>query len=148
MTERGCLVANWNGKLKLGVCNGPSWNISRIQSHRHWRCGVGVVKVKGPRRTIGGLSGILILVDFNGGFAVKLINVNGGGLTSGWGITFGRYEEMLYWITSLQAGGGMIDTSLCVCSSQHRSCIVSPIVCVSTNSCSSSIVSLLSRAIL
>ena len=71
---------------------------------------------------------------------LELVDVDGGGSASGQGITFGRYEEMLYCISLLGDGLSIIDTNLHVCSSQHHSCIINPVVCVSMNSLASNIV--------
>ena len=63
------------------------------------RCGrwnVGVVEVEGP------ITGRWGIVNVDGGFVVELVNINGGvefididgtGVTSRWGISFGGYEE-------------------------------------------------------
>ncbi len=67
-----------------------------MRSCSHGRRNVGVVEVEGP------ITGWWGIVDVNGGFAVELVNINGGvkfvdidgtGGTSGWGISFGGYEE-------------------------------------------------------
>ncbi len=96
IAERGHLVANWYGKSELGVGNGSVWNMAQMRLARGGRWGVGASEVEAP---VGGGQGI---VHVDGGFAVKLVNLNGRMAlvdvdgtcgASGWGISFGGYEE-------------------------------------------------------
>src|SRR6266404_8302318 len=79
-------------------------------------------------------------VDVGERRSVELVDVDGCCRTSGWGIILGGYEERSYCISSSRVTLGMTASRLHVCSSQHRSIIIRPTVCVSKNSLISIIV--------
>src|SRR6266404_3566552 len=90
VTERGRLVANWYGKMELGVGNRSIWNIARSRACTDGRLGFKEVEVE----TSGGWGAwdadrgaTIELVSIDG--RVELIDVDGTSGTSGQGISFG-----------------------------------------------------------
>ena len=70
MAERGRLVANWYGKVELGMGNGSIWNIARMRSRTDGRTTLEEVEVVAATGRWG-------VVDISRGFVVESINING-----------------------------------------------------------------------